>query len=55
LSASLDEMLGSDGRDILVVQDFVDVLPGDVSGLPPVREVEFSINVMPDTSVELFR
>jgi hypothetical protein len=42
-------MLGSDGRDILVVQDFVDVLPGDVPGLPPVREVEFSINVMPGT------
>ncbi|XP_057444006.1 uncharacterized protein LOC130736177 [Lotus japonicus] len=38
-----------DVRNILVVQDFVVVFPGDVPGLPPVREIEFSIDIMPDT------
>ncbi|XP_057443896.1 uncharacterized protein LOC130736059 [Lotus japonicus] len=38
-----------DVRNIMVVQDFVDVFPEDVPGLPPVRETEFSIDIMPDT------
>ncbi|XP_057443800.1 uncharacterized protein LOC130735949 [Lotus japonicus] len=38
-----------DVRNILVVLDFVDVFPDDVPGLPPVRETEFSIDIMPGT------
>ncbi|XP_057426000.1 uncharacterized protein LOC130719393 [Lotus japonicus] len=38
-----------DVRNIMVVQDFVDVFPEDVPGLSPVRETEFSIDIMPGT------
>jgi len=34
---------------IPVVQEFEDVFPDEVSGLPPSREVEFSINLAPGT------
>jgi len=34
---------------ILVVQEFEDVLPEEVPGLPPSREVEFSIDLVPGT------
>jgi hypothetical protein len=33
----------------LVVQDFLDVFPNDGPGLPPKREIEFSIDVVPGT------
>ncbi|XP_057451855.1 uncharacterized protein LOC130743635 [Lotus japonicus] len=39
----------SDVRNILIAQDYVDVFPEDVPGLPPVRETEFSIDIMPGT------
>ncbi|XP_057452683.1 uncharacterized protein LOC130744524 [Lotus japonicus] len=35
-------------RNIMVVQDFVDVFPDDVPRLPPVRETKFPIDIMPD-------
>ena len=35
--------------DIPVVQEFPDVFPDDISGLPPEREVEFSIELVPGT------
>ncbi|XP_057426059.1 uncharacterized protein LOC130719448 [Lotus japonicus] len=38
-----------DVRNILVVQEYVDVFPEDVPGLPPVRETEFSIDIVPGT------
>jgi len=34
---------------ISVVQDFGDVFPEEVPGLPPSREVEFSIDLVPGT------
>jgi len=34
---------------ILVVREFVDVFLDEVSGLPPNREVEFSIDLVPET------
>ncbi|XP_073224841.1 uncharacterized protein [Cicer arietinum] len=34
---------------ILVVEDFPEVFPPDVPGLPPVRDIEFSIDVTPGT------
>ena len=33
-----------------VVDEFPDVFPDDLSGLPPVREVEFTIELMPGTA-----
>jgi hypothetical protein len=33
-----------------VVNDFPEVFPSDVPGLPPVRDVEFAINVIPGTA-----
>ncbi|VFQ97995.1 unnamed protein product [Cuscuta campestris] len=35
-------------QDIPTVCDFPDVFPKDLPGLPPPREVEFSINLVPD-------
>ncbi|GKB40227.1 hypothetical protein Tco_0885169, partial [Tanacetum coccineum] len=32
--------------DIRVVQDFPEVFPDDLSGLPPVREIEFHIDLI---------
>ncbi|XP_073024187.1 uncharacterized protein [Primulina eburnea] len=34
--------------DVPVVRDFPDVFPDDITGLPPDREVEFAIDLMPD-------
>ena len=34
----------------LVVREFLDVFPEDLSGLPPIRVVEFSIGLVPGTS-----
>ncbi|GJX12870.1 putative reverse transcriptase domain-containing protein [Tanacetum coccineum] len=36
--------------DIRVVQDFSEVFPDDLSGLPPVREIEFRIDLIPGAS-----
>ncbi|XP_073153986.1 uncharacterized protein [Henckelia pumila] len=35
--------------DIDVVREFTDVFLDDVAGIPPVREVEFNVELMPDT------
>jgi hypothetical protein len=36
--------------DIPVVQEFLDVFPEDLSGLPPDREIEVCIEVTPGTA-----
>ncbi|GJZ68986.1 putative reverse transcriptase domain-containing protein, partial [Tanacetum coccineum] len=36
--------------DIWVVRDFPEVFPDDLSGLPPVREIEFCIDLIPGAS-----
>ncbi|GJR61896.1 putative reverse transcriptase domain-containing protein, partial [Tanacetum coccineum] len=36
--------------DISVVRDFVDIFPEDFSGLPPQRQVEFRIDLVPGTT-----
>ncbi|XP_074355926.1 uncharacterized protein LOC141695588 [Apium graveolens] len=35
-------------EDVLVVREFSYVFPKDLEGLPPEREIEFSINLLPD-------
>ena len=37
-------------EDIPVVQDFSDVFSDDLPGLPPERDIEFEINLVPDTN-----
>ncbi|GKC59500.1 hypothetical protein Tco_1087098, partial [Tanacetum coccineum] len=34
-------------EDVPVVQDFLEVFPEDLPGLPPTRQVEFQIDLMP--------
>jgi hypothetical protein len=38
------------GRNIRVVRDFPDVFPEELPGMPPDREVEFVIDLLPSTS-----
>ncbi|GJV66758.1 reverse transcriptase domain-containing protein [Tanacetum coccineum] len=37
-------------EDILIVREFPEVFPEDLPGLPPVRQVEFQIDLIPGTS-----
>ena len=37
-------------ENILVVKDFPDVFPEELHGIPPVREVELSIEILPGTA-----
>ncbi|RVW85748.1 hypothetical protein CK203_033353 [Vitis vinifera] len=43
-------MIFSISEDILVVRDFPNVFPNDLSGLPPKSEVEFTIDLVPGTT-----
>ena len=36
-------------KDIRVVRDYPDVFPGELPGMPPKREVEFRIDLIPGT------
>ena len=40
---------GTRMEDIPIVKEFPDVFPDDISGLPPDREVEFTIDLIPGT------
>ncbi|KAA0036000.1 RVP_2 domain-containing protein [Cucumis melo var. makuwa] len=37
-------------EDVSVVKEFLEVFPDDLSGLPPDREIEFTIELLPGTS-----
>ncbi|GJU88232.1 putative reverse transcriptase domain-containing protein [Tanacetum coccineum] len=37
-------------EDVPIVRDFPDVFPEDLSGLPPTRQVEFQIDLVPDVA-----
>ena len=37
-------------EDVLVVRDFLDVFPDDLPGLPPEREIDFPIDLVPGTA-----
>ena len=34
---------------VLVVQEFLDVFPSDLPGVPPDRDIDFAIDLEPDT------
>ena len=36
--------------DVLVAYEFLDIFPDELLGLPPHREIEFYIDVVPDTA-----
>jgi hypothetical protein len=38
------------GNNIRVVRDFLDVFPEELSWMPPYREVEFVIDLLPGTA-----
>ncbi|XP_072980902.1 uncharacterized protein [Typha angustifolia] len=48
LSGDIDKQIKLE--DVRVVREFPDVFPDDLPGLPPDREVTFSIDLAPDTS-----
>ncbi|MCH95057.1 cellular nucleic acid-binding protein [Trifolium medium] len=48
--ASLKLESGVTMEELSVVCEFPDVFPGDVSDVPPKREVEFTIDLIPGTS-----
>ena len=50
LAVLLVEEAGLTFEKILIVREFPNVFPEELPGLPPVREVEFRIDVMPGTS-----
>ncbi|GJW94452.1 putative reverse transcriptase domain-containing protein [Tanacetum coccineum] len=38
-------------EEIVIVRDFPEVFPDDLSGLPPVREIEFRIKLIPEATL----
>ncbi|GJR45196.1 hypothetical protein Tco_1313299 [Tanacetum coccineum] len=38
-------------EDVLIVRDFTNVFPEDLLGLPPTRQVEFQIDLIPGTAL----
>ncbi|XP_073037952.1 uncharacterized protein [Primulina eburnea] len=51
---SVSELVSQRLEDVDVVNEFSSVFPDDVSGIPPDREVEFSIELMPGTVPNTF-
>src|ERR1044072_9903000 len=47
--AILEAKIESDVWGIPIVREFVDVFPKDMPGLPSVRDVDFSIDIVPGT------
>jgi hypothetical protein len=37
-------------EDIIVVQEYCDVFPEELSGMPPDRDIEFLIELLPGTT-----
>ena len=48
--ASLKESSEKGIVDLPIVQEFPEVFPNDITELPPEREVEFAIDLVPGTS-----
>ncbi|XP_073153876.1 uncharacterized protein [Henckelia pumila] len=54
LVVAADEPSSRSIADVEIVRDYPDVFPDDVAGIPPVREVEFNIELLPGTFVIVF-
>jgi hypothetical protein len=46
----LNQLDASQGHMVLVVNDFPDVFPKELPGMPPDRDIEFVIDLMPGTA-----
>nr|GEU67279.1 reverse transcriptase domain-containing protein [Tanacetum cinerariifolium] len=46
-----DKSEGNQLKDVPIVQDFPEVFPEDLSGLPPARQVEFQIDLIPGAAL----
>ncbi|GKC32310.1 hypothetical protein Tco_1039604, partial [Tanacetum coccineum] len=44
-------MVGKRLEDVLIVRDFPEVFPEDLPGIPPARQVEFQINLVPGVAL----
>nr|GEY49087.1 putative reverse transcriptase domain-containing protein [Tanacetum cinerariifolium] len=47
---SKDKSEGKRLEDVPIVRDFPEIFPEDLSGIPPARQVEFQINLVPELS-----
>jgi hypothetical protein len=50
IKASLHGVVELRLEDIHIVREFPDMFPDDLPGMPPVRAVEFKIELQPDTA-----
>jgi hypothetical protein len=48
--AKVNQLDASQGSEVLVVNEFPDVFPEELSGIPPDRDIEFVIELKPGTS-----
>ena len=48
--ATVNQMKGMQLEDIKVVCEYPDVFPEDLLGMPPDRDIEFSIDLFPGTA-----
>jgi hypothetical protein len=48
--ANVNQLDASQGSVVSVINEFPDVFPEELSGMPPDRDIEFVIELKPDTS-----
>jgi hypothetical protein len=46
----LNQMEANQSQDISIVNEYLDVLPGQLPGMPPNRDIEFLIELLPNTA-----
>jgi hypothetical protein len=50
LACVTEEKLGCRIEEIPIVHEFVDVFPEKLPGIPPDRDIEFTIDLLPNTA-----
>jgi hypothetical protein len=50
IKASVHHTVATSIEGIPVVQEFLDTFPDDLPGMPPERDIEFKIELQPDTT-----
>ena len=50
LICKLNQLNGTSKEDIRIVNEFLDVFPDDLPGMPPEHDVEFIIELLPSTA-----
>jgi hypothetical protein len=49
--AKVNQLDASQGSEVPVVSEFLDVFPEELPGMPPDRDIEFVIELMPGTAL----